>query len=139
VGDTKKIEGLQGWNEYSLFFNRDEAVRIPELRLLQTWFARVNGDKPLNLYALFAWAEARMLQQAWENAGSTINRKTLLAALGKINTFDANGIVGPVDPGSKTEGVHCYAAWIFQGGAFHRQDTPPTRYRCDGRFLKSSG
>jgi hypothetical protein len=122
-----------------LFFNKDEAQAIPELQNLQAWFARVSPGKPLNLYALFAWAEARMFQQAFENAGSTINRKSLLASLDKINKFSANGIVGPVDPGSKSEGVYCYINWIFKGGAFHRQDTPAANYRCDGRFLKSSG
>ena len=139
VGDTKKIEGLQGWNEYSLFFNKDEAANIPELRQLQAWFARTNPGKPLNLYALFAWAEGRMFQQAFENAGKTVNRKALLGALAKINKFSANGIVAPVNPGSKTEGPSCYVLWIFSNGAFHRQSTPAANYRCDGRFLPLNG
>jgi hypothetical protein len=63
----------------------------------------------------------------------------LLDALAGIHKFSANGIVGPVDPGSKTEGVFCYILWKFSGGAFHRQDSPASSYRCDGRFLKSSG
>ncbi|HEU5033932.1 MAG TPA: ABC transporter substrate-binding protein [Mycobacteriales bacterium] len=139
VGDTSKIEGMMGWNEFSLFFNKDEAQRIPELQQLQTWFQRVNGNKPLNLYALFAWAEGRLFQQAFENAGPTINRKTLLAALAKIHKFDANGIVAPVDPGSKTEGVNCYLLWNFSHGAFHRMDSPATGYRCDGKFMPLNG
>jgi hypothetical protein len=43
--------------------------------------------------------------------------------------------MAPVDPGSKTEGVHCYVLWRFSGGGFHRMDTPPGEYRCDGKFL----
>lgn len=139
VGDTSKIEGLMGWNEYSLFFNKDEAQRIPELQQLQLWFQRTNGNKPLNLYALFAWAQGRLFQQAFENAGKTINRKTLLAALAKIKNFSANGIVAPVDPGSKTQGVNCYVLWTFRHGAFHRMDSPTTGYRCDGRFMPLNG
>jgi hypothetical protein len=46
---SKRLEGLMGWNEYSLFFNQDEAQQIPELKNLQAWFARVNPGKPLNL------------------------------------------------------------------------------------------
>jgi hypothetical protein len=64
-----------------------------------------------------------------------INRKTLIAAAAKIDKFDADGIVSPVDPGSKTEGPHCYVLWRFSAGGFHRMDTPPGKYRCDGRFL----
>jgi ABC-type branched-subunit amino acid transport system substrate-binding protein len=132
---SKRLEGLMGWNEYSLFFNQDEAQQIPELKNLQSWFARVNPGKPLNLYALFAWAEGRLFQQAFETAGKVINRKTLIAAAAKIDKFDADGIVSPVDPGSKTEGPHCYVLWRFSAGGFHRMDTPPGKYRCDGRFL----
>ena len=135
VGSSDRLEGMLGWNEYSLFFNQDEAQRIPEVQLFQQWFTRANGNKPANLYAMFAWAEARLFQQAFENAGSTINRKTLIASAGKINNYSANGLVGPVNPSSKTEGVHCYVLWKLHNNAFSRLDTPATNYRCDGRFL----
>jgi hypothetical protein len=129
VGDTSKIEGMYGWNEYSLFFNPDEAQRIPELQQFQQWFQRANGNQPLNLYALFAWAEGRLFQQGFENAGSTINQKSLVAALHKIHQFDANGIVAPIDPNpSKSTGVHCYILWKFTGGKFVRMDDPTTGY-----------
>ena len=136
VGSSSRLEGMLGWNEYSLFFNKDEAARIPELKLFQDWFVRANGNKPANLYAMFAWAEARLFQQAFENAGSTINRKTLIASAGKINNYSTNGMTGPVDPGSKDEGVHCYTLWKIHNNTFSRLDTPATSFRCDGRFLK---
>jgi hypothetical protein len=126
---------MLGWNEYSLFFNKDEAANIPELQLFQTWFTRANGNKPANLYAMFAWAQARLFQQAFENAGSVINRKTLIASASKIHNFDANGMTGPVDPTSKKDGVHCYVLWKLHNNAFQRFADPATGYRCDGRFL----
>ena len=135
VGSSSRLEGMLGWNEYSLFFNKDEAAKIPELQQFQTWFVRANGNKPANLYAMFAWAEARLFQQAFENAGSTINRKTLIAAAGKINNFSANGMTAPVDPGSKKDGVYCYILWKLHNNAFERFNDPASSYRCDGRFL----
>jgi ABC-type branched-subunit amino acid transport system substrate-binding protein len=135
VGSSSRLEGMLGWNEYSLFFNKDEAANIPELQLFQTWFTRANGNKPANLYAMFAWAQARLFQQAFENAGSVINRKTLIASASKIHNFDANGMTGPVDPTSKKDGVHCYVLWKLHNNAFQRFADPATGYRCDGRFL----
>ena len=44
------LNGIQGWNEYALFFNADEAARIPEVKLLQQWFRRSypgQADQPL--------------------------------------------------------------------------------------------
>lgn len=138
VGNTSAVEGMVGWNEYSLFFNRDEAQHIPELAQLQTWFGRTYPGKPLNLYALFAWAEGRLFQQAFEHAGPTINRSTLMAALRKITNFSADGIVAPVNPNSHTQGPYCYILWQFHNGQFQRVDDPATGYRCDGRFLPLS-
>src|SRR3954451_14867648 len=139
AGGSKRLNGLMGWNEYSLFFNPDEAQQIPELKNLQSWFARVNPGKPLNLYALFAWAEGLLFKQAFETAGKTINRSTLIAAARRIHKFDGNGIVSPVDPGSKSTGPNCYVLWRYASGRFSRMDTPPGKYRCDGRFLPLNG
>ena len=139
AGNSKRLNGLYGWNEYSLFFNQDEAAHIPELALFQQAWRAANGSAPMNLYGFFAWAEARLFQQAFEHAGSTINRKTLLAALAKITKYDDNGAIGQVNPGSKSDGVYCYVAWRYQAGAFHRYQDPTTGFRCDGRFLPLSG
>jgi hypothetical protein len=141
--DTSPIEGLLGYNEYALFFNPDEADRIPELKIFQEWFQRTYPSQPANLYAMYAWADGRMFQQAVENAGSTLNRKTVSAALKKIRNFDSNGMIAPATPSSKTEGPHCYIMWEFSHGAFRRIGTPPTTgptggFRCDGRFLRAS-
>ncbi|HWA65428.1 MAG TPA: ABC transporter substrate-binding protein [Mycobacteriales bacterium] len=139
-GNTSAIEGLQGYNEYALFFNKTDAQSIPELGLFQQWFARTYPGQPANLYAMFAWASGVMLEQAMESAGPTLNRKTVLAALHKIKNFTANGMIAPETPSSKTEGVHCYVLWQFVNGQFERQADPPTNgptggFRCDGRFL----
>lgn len=139
VGNTSAINGMYGWNEYSLFFNTNEARNIPELQLLQTWFARANPGQPLNLYALFAWAEARMFQQAFTSAGPTINRGTLMAALRKMTNFSDGGIVAPSTPSSKSTGVTCYVLWRFENGSFQRFSDPPSGYRCDGQYVTVSG
>jgi hypothetical protein len=126
-----------GWNEYSLFFNSNEAANIPELKLFQTWFSRTNPGQKFNLYALFAWADGRLFQQAFENAGKTANRGSVLASLKKIHKFSDNGIIAPTNPGSKTTGNTCYIKWRLSNGAFSRQDSPASGYTCDGSFLPS--
>jgi ABC-type branched-subunit amino acid transport system substrate-binding protein len=134
-GKVSALNGIQGWSEYSLFFNANEAVNIPEVKLLQTWFAKTNPGKPLNLYAMFAWADGRMFQQAFQNAGPTASRASVLAALGKIKSFSDHGLIAPTDPGSKTTGNHCYILWQLQGGQFSRTADPKSGFRCDGEFL----
>ena len=139
VGNMQAIEGLQGYNEYSLFFNPDEGARIPELQLFQQWFTRTYPSKPLNLYALFAWASGRLFQQAFTSLGSHASRSSLLSALSKITNYNDNGIIAPVDPTAKHGGVKCYILWQFHNGKFERIDDPATGYRCDGQFLPVNG
>jgi Periplasmic binding protein len=134
-GKVSDLNGIQGWSEYSLFFNHDEAANIPEVKLLQTWFAKTNPGQPLNLYAMFAWADARLFQQAYENAGPNATRASVLAALGRIKNFSDHGLIAPTDPGSKTVGNHCYILWQLQGGTFSRMSDPKSGFRCDGTFL----
>ncbi len=132
-------EGLEGWNEYSLFFNPDEAAKIPELALFQQWFKRIYPNKPLNLYAMLAWASGRLFQAAMNAAGGGATRAKLVAALNAIHTFDANGMIAPADPTSKRAGPTCYVLWQFSGGSFHRIDSPASGYRCDGTYHYGTG
>jgi hypothetical protein len=107
--------------------------------LFQQWFRRVNPGQPLNLYAMFAWADGRMLQQAFEHAGKVGNRKSTLKALKKLHNWDDNGLIAPTNPGSKTTGNKCYILWQLQNGKFSRISDPKAGFRCDGKFLPYHG
>jgi hypothetical protein len=135
VGCGANANTVQGWNEYSLFFNANEAAQLPELKLFQTWFQKTNPGKALNLYALFAWVDGRMFQKAFESSGATANRQTVLAALHKIRNFSDRGIMSPANPSSKGEGNVCYLTWKLNNGVFSRQ-APAKGYRCDGNYVR---
>jgi ABC-type branched-subunit amino acid transport system substrate-binding protein len=135
VGCGSTVNSIEGWNEYSLFFNSDEAAHIPEVKLFQQWFQRANPGKPANLYAMYAWADGRLFQQAYETAGATATRKTVLAALGRIKNFSDDGMVSPIDPGSKSTGATCWINWKLSGTTFSRQGDPASGYNC-GSYVK---
>lgn len=137
AGAKSDLNGIQGWNEYALFFNQDEAAGIPEVKLLQEWYQRTYPGVPLNLYGMFAWASDRLFQQAADSVKGPLTRKSLLAALRKIKRFDAGGLIAPTDPGGGAP--HCYILWQLENGGFERVDDPKTGYRCDGKFLPRSG
>lgn len=137
-GNPADLNGIQGWSEYALFYNKNEAANIPALSQLQTWFARDYPGQPLNLYAMFAWVDGLLFQQAVEHAGQVINRQTVLRSLRRITNFDGGGIVSPRDPGVRP-GVHCYILWQLENGQFQRIDDPKAAFRCDGRFLARPG
>ena len=133
-GPKSQLDGILGWNSYALFFNKDEAAPNPEVNTFQQWFERTYPGQPINLYAMYSWADDRLFQQAAESVNGTLNRRTLLAALDRIKNFDAGGLIAPVSPSAKS-GPHCYILWELENGGFKRVDDPKTGYRCDGRFL----
>jgi hypothetical protein len=137
AGPKSDLDGIQGYNEYALFFNQDEADNIPEVKLFQEWNERTYPGVPLNLYGMFAWASHRLFQKAVEGVDGPLTRKTFMASMRRIHDFDANGLIAPTDPVAGAP--HCYVLYQIQNGAFERVDTPKTGFRCDGHFLLSSG
>jgi hypothetical protein len=137
AGPKSDLDGIQGYNEYALFFNQDEGANIPEVKLFQEWHERTYPGVPINLYAMFAWASDRLFQKAAEAVVGPLTRKSLMASLRKIHDFDAGGLIAPTDPVAGAP--HCYILYEIRNGAFHRVDTPKTGFRCDGKFLPASG
>jgi hypothetical protein len=136
-GAKSDLNGILGWNEYALFFNTDEAARIPEVKLFQDWHQRTYPGVAINLYGMFSWADDRLFQQAAEAVHGQLTRSSLLASLRKIKSYDDGGLIAPTDPSAG--GPHCYILWQLENGGFQRVDDPTTGYRCDGKFLPRPG
>lgn len=136
-GSKSDLNGIVGWNEYALFFNADEAARIPEVKLFQEWHERTYPGVPINLYGMFSWADDRLFQQAAEAVNGPLTRTSLMSSLRRIHNFDDGGMIAPTDPSAG--GPHCYILWQLENGGFQRVDDPKSGYRCDGKFLPRPG
>ncbi|HVT20477.1 MAG TPA: ABC transporter substrate-binding protein [Mycobacteriales bacterium] len=132
-GAKSDLDGIQGYNEYALFFNEDEGENIPEVKTFQEWYQRTYPGVPINLYGMFAWASDRLFQKAAEAVSGPLTRKSLMASLRKIRSFDAGGLIAPTDPVGGAP--HCYILYEIRNGAFERVDSPKSGFRCDGKFL----
>ena len=132
AGDA--VEGLINDQQQSMFMGED-AGSVPEVKLMNEWLGKVRpGYKP-DLFAVFGWTAARLFVQALQAAGPQAKRATLLEALKKIDTYDANGMLPPGSPAGKRSPT-CYLLVTIRGGKYERLDTPPTGYRCDGGFFE---
>ena len=132
-GPTSALNGIVGWTEYALFFNKDEAANNPEVKLFQEWFDRTYPNQPANVYSVFAWASDRLFEQAANSVNVPLTRNSLLAALRRVKSFDDGGLIAPTDPSAG--GPHCYVLFQLENGAFQRVDDPKSGYRSDGKFL----
>lgn len=101
---------------------------LPEVKLFREWMKKVDPNQDVDLFALFAWASGRMMEKALRDAGPAVTRDKVLAALRTVTTFDANGILAPVNPAGKKP-TNCFVVIRVQGGKFVREH-PASGFDC---------
>ena len=127
------VEGMYSHTPFSLFGGEDSAVN-PEVKLFNDWFKRVRPNGKPDLFAVYSWAQGRLLFQLLEELGPKVTRAGLVEAMRKVDTFSANDIIAPAGPGPKTPAT-CYLIAQIKGGAYKRID-PAKGYRCDGTYFR---
>jgi ABC-type branched-subunit amino acid transport system substrate-binding protein len=124
------VEGVYVDQQQALYQGGD-AQSVPEVGLMNQWIQKVKpGFKP-DLYTAFAWASGRLLVQAMQDAGPKVTRAGLIAALRKIDNFDANGLMAPAGPASKRQAT-CDLFMQVRKGQFVRVDPPDKGFMCGG-------
>ncbi len=114
----------------ALYQGEDRAV-IPADDTFLTWVQKAHpGWKP-DLYTLYGWSSAQLFVQALRAAGKDPTRGKVLAALGRITSFDAGGLLAPADPAHKVS-PSCYIMVRIVDQRYQRVADPPGGgYRCD--------
>ncbi len=129
-GNTALAEGIYGFNGETLFFSKSDA-HIPPVALFQKWYGLVSHNGPADTFGADAWAETQLLVQAIAAAGPDLTRKKVLAELGKIHSFNADGFFHGSDPAAKTAD-NCFVPWVIRKGQYYRTDVSRSGYRCEG-------
>jgi ABC-type branched-subunit amino acid transport system substrate-binding protein len=71
---------------------------LPAVKLFNKWMLEADPTANFELEALFGWASAQLFVDALRNAGSPPTRAGLEAALNKITSFDAGGLLSTGNP-----------------------------------------
>ena len=134
---AKAAEGIVGSNLYGMFFSPDDAHNIPEVALFQKWMTQTHPGDAKELYAMYSWCAAKMFVQVLKQVGPKVTRKVFLGDVKKIHSFDCGGMLPANDVNNHvaTSKQNCYLLWQIHNGGYYRQDTPATRFRCDGTYV----
>jgi branched-chain amino acid transport system substrate-binding protein len=111
---------------------------IPAVAVFDHWYQVAWPGHEPDVYALYAWASAELFVQAVRSAGSVLSRASILAALARITSFDADGLMAPADPAARQPST-CFIIARVINGNWQRVDTPPNGWICTGSFFKASG
>jgi branched-chain amino acid transport system substrate-binding protein len=140
-GGAASVEGDYLQQNASLYLGGDSAT-IPSVATFLHWVNVVSpGFKP-DLFTMYGWVSTQLFSQGLKAAGSNPSRGSLLKALAKVTSFNANNLIATTNPAAKTNGP-CYIVAQIHNGQFQRIDDPPTTsstagYRCDGKYYTSS-
>ena len=133
------VEGQYSDTLFLPFYNKADQKANPMLANVVKY---VGADK-LAGYSMYAWAAGLAFRDAVNaqvKAGgvNSVTRKTIFEQLNKINKFDADGIIAPIDlAGRGASG--CSVLNQLKNGAYVRvEPTKPGTFACpkNGRILR---
>ena len=133
AGSNAAVEGAYLYLPTAMYLGEDRAD-IPEVDLFLTWLKHTHPDANVDLFTVYGWVAAELFVKALQAAGPQATRAGLLGALQQVDQFDANGLLAPGGPASKTPPI-CYIMVQVHDGKFQRLDDPPAGYRCDGTYV----
>lgn len=124
---------------YALYLGQD-AASVPAVSLFDKWVRKANSKATFEIETVYGWTSAELFVQALRNAGANPTRASLVAALGKITSFDAGGLIPNENPSANIPATCWLLAQIRNGKIVRVSPTPATGFVCSsGGFLKSAG
>ena len=122
-------EGMYIAQPYALYIGQD-ASAVPAVAVFDRWVKKVDPQANFEIETLYGWASAELFTQALQAAGSDPTRAKLVQALGKITSFDADGLIPQENPSANVPG-HCWLlAQIKNGTVVRVPPTPATGFVC---------
>jgi len=123
---------------YVLYLGAD--ADQPAVKLFTKWMKIADPDANFELQSLYAWASAQLFVQALKDAGNPPTRAGLEAALDKVTSFDASGLIPPDDPAANIPGGCVLLAQVQNGQVVRVAPTPSTGFICSpGGYLPAPG
>jgi ABC-type branched-subunit amino acid transport system substrate-binding protein len=125
-------EGVINDQQFAMFFNSDEAAKVPVVKDFQKWMNYVNADQTKDIFASYGWTSAMLFVDALKKAGAKATRKSLITALKTFTNYDSGGMFAAANPAQKKPAV-CWLIDKVVNGKFVRQSpSPSTGFYCKG-------
>jgi len=132
AGGASVVDGTYLNQTQALYLGGD-AGSVPAVSQFLTWVHGLYPGFPTDIFTIYGWTSAALYVQALKNAGPNPTQAGLLAALGQVHSFDADGLLAPSDPAGK-QPASCYLLAKIVNGQFVRTDMPASGFRCDAPY-----
>jgi ABC-type branched-subunit amino acid transport system substrate-binding protein len=105
-------------------YEGQDAKAVPAVATFDKWATKVDPQTQLDLYTLYGWISGELFAQALQAAGANPTRASLDAALDKITSFNASGLISPQNPAQKIPG-QCWLVAQYENGTWKRIPPDP--------------
>jgi hypothetical protein len=133
AGGAAVTNGIQIGQAQGLYLGQD-AAHVPADRLFIEYLHKVNPSWTPDFYSLFGWTSAELFVQALKAAGPHPTRGAVIDQLQKITSFDADGLLGPVNPAQKKP-TNCFVALQIKDGTYQRVEPKTSGFNCSSTFF----
>jgi len=122
------VNGMYLSMGFSLYLGTDG--NLPAVKLFTKWMNKADPSANFELESLFGWASAELFVDGLKEAGSPPTRAGLEAALDKVTSFNADGLLATGDPAQDIP-ASCVLLAQVQGQSIVRvSPTPKTGFIC---------
>jgi ABC-type branched-subunit amino acid transport system substrate-binding protein len=123
---------------YVLYLGADKD--LPAAQLFDKWMLKADPQANFELESLYGWASAQLFVQGLKDAGNPPTRAGLEAALDKVTSFNAGGLLSTANPAQNIPGYCAILAQVVNGQIIRVAPTPKTGFICSpGGLLPSPG
>ena len=106
-----------------------ERVDIPEMALYLQWLRQVKPGATPTFFGLYAWSAARLFTQTAYELGGDLTRSSIVAELGKVDDWTANGLHAPHHVGTK-KSAECTMIIQVNDGKWTQRSGRPGKFVC---------
>jgi ABC-type branched-subunit amino acid transport system substrate-binding protein len=122
------VDGMYIEVGYVLYLGTDSD--LPGVQLYTHWMHVADPNANFELQSLFGWASAQLFVDGLKNAGNPPTRAGLEAALDKITSFNASGLITTSDPAQNVPGTCVVLAQVRNNQIVRVPPTPAKGFYC---------
>lgn len=123
------VNGMYLTAGFALYLGTDAS--LPAVQLFTKWMNKADPKANFELEALFGWASAELFVDGLRNAGSPPTRAGLEAALDKVTSFNAGGLLSTGNPAQNIPAPCVVLAQVQNGKIVRVSPSPNAGYICD--------
>jgi len=123
----------------ALFLGQDSSA-IPAVATFTKWMKQIDSKDSIALWGATSWSAAALFVQALKDAGKNPTRASLVAALNKITSFNAGGLIAASNP-AKNIPANCWLlAQVKNNQIVRVSPSPKSGFICSpGDMLPING